>query len=324
MNRTGLIILQGIGALSLLPYPFVLLANVMSIAAPKQTLFGALPFLLLSIYPLLWIGLWVISWLALKSGSVGLAFGLSSVPVLAIVVAFVLYTYSEVSVARFYKSQADDVRQKMETANPLLWTIYRVGGAHRFPAGPVVPVDQAIREIDASPERMNIAAPPYGTPLNVAVSELAFAFTDSPLAKSPYQQDVNRLVRTLVAHGAHFSETEKTDLPAQWKLKRALYDGPITTATGKSSGMANPDRASAMAADAFMLQLDELPLLNQPTKLHGTPLYAAMLEDGPDAITELIKAGAHLSPEEERDPAASATLQRILSNDSELQRAYSK
>jgi hypothetical protein len=323
VNRTGLIILQGIGALSLLPYPFVLLANVMSIAAPKQTLFGALPFLLLSIYPLLWIALWVISWLALRSGSVGLAFGLSGVPVLAIVAAFGFYSYSEVSVARFYKSQSEEVRQKMERANPLLWTIYRVGGAHRFPAGPVVPVDQAIREIDANPERVNIAAPPYGTPLNVAVFELAFAYTDSPVAHTPYQQDATRLVRALVAHGAHFNEAEKIDLRAQWKLKRALYDGPINTATE------NPLvwRILTRKRDGmtlFKLQPDELPLLNQPTKLHGTPLYAAMLEDGPDAITELIKAGGHLSPEEEHDPAASATLQRILSNDSELQNAYSK
>jgi hypothetical protein len=74
----------------------------------------------------------------------------------------------------------------------------------------------------------------------------------------------------------------------------------------------------------FMLRPDEVPLLNQPTKLHGTPLYAALLEDGPDAWTELIKAGAHLSPEEESDPAASASLQHILSNDLELQRAYMK
>src|SRR5215469_4211017 len=120
MNRTGLIVLQGIGALTILPYPFVLLANVMSIAAPGQTKLGALPFLLLSVYPLVWIGLWVVSWLSLKSGSVGLAFALSSVPVLALVAAVGFYLYSEVSVASFYKGQSDDVRRKMEPVNPLL------------------------------------------------------------------------------------------------------------------------------------------------------------------------------------------------------------
>jgi hypothetical protein len=34
MNRGGLIVLQAVGALSILPYPFVLLANIMSMAAP--------------------------------------------------------------------------------------------------------------------------------------------------------------------------------------------------------------------------------------------------------------------------------------------------
>jgi hypothetical protein len=323
VNRTGLIILQGIGALSLLPYPFVLLANVMSIAAPGQTRLGALPFLLLSIYPLVWIALWVISWLALKSGSVGLAFGLSSVPVLAIVAAFGFYTYSEVSVARFYKGQADDVRQKMEPFNPLLWTIYRVGGAHRFPSVPVVPADQAIREIEANPARVNVAAPSYGTPLNVAVFELALDYADSPLSKTPYQQDVRRMVRTLVAQGAKFNDAEKLDLRAQWKLKRALYDGPVTTAAENPLVWRILTRQRD-GVTLFMLRPDERSLLNQPTKLHGTPLFAAMLEDGPDAITELIKAGAHLSPEEESDPAASASLMRILSNDLELKNAYLK
>ena len=323
MNRTGLIVLQGIGALTILPYPFVLLANVMSIAAPGQTKLGALPFLLLSVYPLVWIGLWVVSWLALKSGSTGLAFGLSCVPVIALVAAFGFYFYSEVSVANFYKGQSDDVRRKMEPFNPLLWTIYRVGGAHRFPSVPVVPADQAIREIEANPARVNIAAPSYGTPLDVAVSELALDYTDSQLSRTPYQQDVRRIVRTLVARGAHLSDTEKNDLRTQWKLKRALYDGPVTTATENPLVWRILTRKRD-GVTLFMLRPDEMPLLNQPTKLHGTPLYAALLEDGPDAWTELIKAGAHLSPEEESDPAASASLMKILSSDLELHRAYAK
>ena len=49
--RTGLGLLQGIGALSILPYPFILIANVMSIAAEGQTARGPLPYVLLSLYP---------------------------------------------------------------------------------------------------------------------------------------------------------------------------------------------------------------------------------------------------------------------------------
>jgi hypothetical protein len=60
------------------------------------------------------------------------------------------------------------------------------------------------------------------------------------------------------------------------------------------------------------------------TQLHGTPLYAALLQDGPDAERELILAGAHLSPEESQNPAAAAALTKVLSRDFELKRAYEK
>ena len=84
-SRVVLIILQALGGISLLPYPFVLLANVMSMAGegPRgmQRLLLVAGFGLLSLYPLAWIGLWVMSWRALGRGANGLAFGLSAVPV---------------------------------------------------------------------------------------------------------------------------------------------------------------------------------------------------------------------------------------------------
>src|SRR5215467_9444419 len=83
MNRNGLILLQVIGALSILAYPAVLIANIMSIAAPGHTFRRALPWVLLSLYPLVWIVLDVLAWRAMARGAVRLAFGLSSIPVLA-------------------------------------------------------------------------------------------------------------------------------------------------------------------------------------------------------------------------------------------------
>jgi hypothetical protein len=82
MNR-NLILLQAVGALSILAYPAVLIANVMSIAAPGQTFRRALPFVLLLFYPLVWIVLDVFAWRAMARGGVRLAFGLSSIPALA-------------------------------------------------------------------------------------------------------------------------------------------------------------------------------------------------------------------------------------------------
>lgn len=68
MNRNGLIALQAVGALSILPYPFVLLANIMSIAAPGRNSTNSIPWILLSFYPLVWIGLYVFAWRAMARG----------------------------------------------------------------------------------------------------------------------------------------------------------------------------------------------------------------------------------------------------------------
>src|SRR5579863_7067430 len=135
MNRNGLILLQAVGALTILPYPFVLLANIMSIAAPGQTRAGALPFILLCGYPVVWIGLFWFSWRAMKSGAVGLAFGLSSIPALAMVAVFGVWALSWRSVGKFAVTQNNAAHQKFEAANPLAWTIWRAGGPRKFPFG---------------------------------------------------------------------------------------------------------------------------------------------------------------------------------------------
>src|SRR5580658_9850689 len=101
MNRNGLILLQAVGTLTILPYPFILLANIMSIAAPGQTRTGAIPFILLCGYPIVWIALFVFSWRDMKRGAVGLAFGLSSIPALALVAAAGVWASSWRSVGKF-------------------------------------------------------------------------------------------------------------------------------------------------------------------------------------------------------------------------------
>jgi hypothetical protein len=73
-----------VGALSILPYPFVLLAKIMSMAADNS---APTPFWVpLSLYPIVWILLYMFSWRATAHGAVGLAFGWSSVPALAVLV----------------------------------------------------------------------------------------------------------------------------------------------------------------------------------------------------------------------------------------------
>lgn len=53
-NRAVLVMLQIAGSLSVLAYPAVLLASVMSLAAPGQSVVGAAVSILPMIYPLIW------------------------------------------------------------------------------------------------------------------------------------------------------------------------------------------------------------------------------------------------------------------------------
>jgi hypothetical protein len=94
MKRSGLILLQAVGAISILPYPFILLANIMSIAAPGHNFANSLPWILLSFYPLVWIALDIFAWRAMARGAVGLAFGLSSVPAAATILAAGIFGFS--------------------------------------------------------------------------------------------------------------------------------------------------------------------------------------------------------------------------------------
>src|SRR5262245_48367817 len=86
--RSALTALQVAGMLSLIPFPFILVANVMQIAAPKPAglaafVKGAGPYILLSLYPLVWIVLDALAWGYLRRGEIAHAFAFSAVPVLA-------------------------------------------------------------------------------------------------------------------------------------------------------------------------------------------------------------------------------------------------
>jgi len=83
MSRNRLILLQVLGALSILPYPFVVLAVIFAIYAPGQNPMNAFLLALLLPYPLVWAGLDLFAWRAMQRGAVRLAFGLSSIPAAA-------------------------------------------------------------------------------------------------------------------------------------------------------------------------------------------------------------------------------------------------
>jgi hypothetical protein len=295
MNRNRLILLQAVGALSILPYPFVLLANIMSIAAPGHNSINSLPWIALSFYPLVWIGLYVFSWRAMRRGSVRLAFGLSSIPAFFVLLAVGIFAFSWIGFG-------------------LGMVGIGSGGLH----SETYPINNSLGR---------------GSLLNAALDNL-FISLDGRINGD------TQPVRALVARGEHLNGDEATDLRKTWMLRRVLHDGPVNTASenplvwrivthnrGDSKPFNPltdklPERLDGTAP--FLLKDDEIPLLNRPTMVHGTPLYAALLDHAQDVCTVIIKAGGRLSAEEERDPAAAAALRGIFERDPDLRVVYNK
>lgn len=342
MNRNGLIMLQAVGALSILAYPVVLIANIMSIAAPGHNSTNWLPWVLLSLYPLVWIGLYVLAWCAMARGALGLAFGLSSIPALACFLVIGIYVFSWIGfgLGMVGVGKGGLHVQTYSENNPLLDSISLAGQDTQVPPGPAAAVAKALHDIDANPTLVNLSVPVHGSPLNVALGNLSIGLDGAINGNIQRQQDQMRVVRALVDHGAHLNADEATDLRKTWVLRRALYDGPVTTASENplvwrivthSRGDSKPfnpftDQFPPRQAGpvAFSLKEDEIPLLNLRTRLHGTPLYAALLDSARDAYRVIINAGGRLSAEEEHDPAAAAALQGVFERDPDLRVAYTK
>jgi hypothetical protein len=136
------------------------------------------------------------------------------------------------------------------------------------------------------------------------------------------QQELILVVRALVARGAQFDADEAANLKQQWLLRRALHEGPITTARENPLVWRILTRRRD-GVTPFVTRNKELPLVNVSTELHGTPLYAALLPDAPDAYTEVIEAGGRLSAQEKKDLATRQALQRAL-NTHKLRSEYEK
>lgn len=342
MNRTGLIVLQAFGALSILPYPFVLLANIMSMAAPGHTPASTAFWGLLCLYPLVWIGLYFFSWRALGHGSVGLAFGLSSLPALACLVVVGLYLYSWVGVGLGMAGVGNGGihTQILTKSNVLMDSITLACEDIQVPTGGATALQKALQNLEANPTLVNVSVPGHGTPLNAVVSNFSVTIAGTITGDPQRRDDRIQLIRALVEHGAQLSKEEATDLQKTWRVRRALFDRPVTTATenplvwrivrhdrGDSkpwNPLTEPLPPRNDTPAPFVIRPSETELVNRPTRLHGTPLYAALLDNAPDVSTVIIKAGGRLSQEEEHDPGASSALNALFEHTPELRTEYNR
>jgi hypothetical protein len=338
MNRSGLVAVQAVGALSILPYPFVVLANIMSAAAPGRTATTTLAWMLLSLYPFVWIALDVFAWRAMGRGAAGLAFGLSSVPAAATILGAGIYLFSWIGfgLGSVGVGPGGVHSTTYPTNNEAIDSVILAGKDIELGHDPAGSVERTLRRVDANPKLINVAVAPYGSALNVALTALSISLDGT----MPPQQDRLKLVRGLVARGAKLSGDEALDLTKTWRLRRALYDGPVRTAEenplvwrivthnrGESKPF-NPltDKLPPRSntPPPFLLRTSELALLNRTTQLHGTPLYAALLDDAPDVCGVIINAGGKLSAEEQRDVAAASALRSLFERNPELKPAYDK
>lgn len=322
-GRIGLIIVQAIGALSIIPYPFVLIANIMSIAAEGQTVAGAAPFVLLSLYPAVWIVLDVLAWRAMGRGSVGLAFVYSSVPVVLSLGGVLFFMLDTRAASRREKDRLRAVQARVNRANPLAWTLMCYYGRPRYQGTTPVSLDTVLKAIAGAPG-INDPVPEDGTPLRIALWNLKMRWDGTPGGDRPEERV--RIVRELIAHGAQLSGDERTFLQDVVRVKLARlkdpaieaaeteHENPLVWRIVKSAGRARVE-----------LRPEDTGLLNRPTRLYGTPLLASMLLLDQGALAaDLIEAGARLSREEERDPAGKQALEDLFKNRPQLRRVYGR
>ncbi len=289
-HRIGLIVLQAIGALSILPYPAILVANVMSIAAPGQSLPGALPFLLLSLYPLLWIALDWMSWVHFKRGDLTWAYGLSAVPVVIMAIGLAFAVVSTASGLKQMKDRRAAFRAEVEQANPLAWSIMAYYG-FRYEIPNKLPLQTVLSQIETA-QRINEPVAKHGTPLGIALWNFRIKWDWDGVSGDEEQRGTQQIIRALVARGARLSTEEAASPIHVCRLRLAMMEGPNATA------VENPLVWSIIKGDLtyrapFFLTKAERTLLNKPTRLYGTPLAASKLLPNSNYIsTQLFALGA--------------------------------
>jgi hypothetical protein len=129
VKRSTLLLMQIAGAVTLLAYPMVLLASLMSLAAEPGAASGLvtasmrLLFAASLFYPLIWGLLWFASWRAFKRGRPVLAALLSSPPLLVLAAFAGLMVFGsayEALTGRGYSAEQTKEAQRVAATSPLL------------------------------------------------------------------------------------------------------------------------------------------------------------------------------------------------------------
>ena len=278
--KQKLLVLQGVGAVTLFPYPGVVLATIMAVGSQRESDSGPValigPVLLAAsvAYPVIWVALWWSSWRALRSGETRRALVLSAPPA-----ALTLIGVVGTMVVTLLASMGVGDRHEALLArdqNPLAASIIE------FPNGSLNwrELQEEIRNAD--PALLSKEVEYDGTPLRIAVRSTNLA---SSLDSSLAPRHSVEIVRLLLARGAKLSAVElETDPGTVWAAQ--AIEGGITL-PDRGAAQENPlvwTIVTARAQDERSLEAaienaaaKDRALLNRVTRAYGTPVRAALL-----------------------------------------------
>jgi hypothetical protein len=321
-TKVKLLVLQGVGAVTLLFYPGVILATIMAVGSQRGGDTGLAasmgPILLVAscAYPVIWAVLWWSSWRALRRGEARRALVLSAPPAalafIGVVGTMVVTLLASLGVGD--RHEALLARQQ----NPLAASLIE------FPNGSLNwrELQEEIRNAD--PALLSKEVEYDGTPLRIALRSTNLA---SSLDSSLAPRHALEIVRLLVARGAKLSTAElETDADTVW-MAHTIERG--VTLPDRGAAQENPlvwTIVTARAQDERSLEAavesaaaKDRALLNRITRAYGTPLRAALLRKFNRAAELLIARGAIPSVTEADVPSFARQLDALLAESSNPQ-----
>ena len=339
--RRWLVVLQILGALSLLIYPGILLANVMSLAAPPSPNPGLLDALVKGLlwvmlgYPLIWIVLWWLSWRVLRRGSTTLAFVLSTPPALffaALGVVLLGGSFYGASMMRDYEASRSRVGQVVAAQNAL------AGSLLLYETEDVSwdALRSAIESADDTQLNTPVTVPMAEIPgLEVTTFEAVAIKPQSPLALALKHSNLDRsydtataqarfleAARLMIGRGARLSEEEgRTDVRLAWMAEvlprgvalpdpRAEQENVLVVRIMSADG-SNEAEVSNLIHEYSRTRPE---LLMRATTTYGTPLRAALIRNATHHIESLLYTGALLSDAERAIPSVAYALEQFLAH----------
>jgi hypothetical protein len=320
-TKNKLLLLQAIGAVTLLFYPGVVLATIMAVGSQQgddagiAALIGPIVLVASFAYPVIWAALWWSSWRALRRGETRRALVLSAPPaaiaVIGVVATMVMTLLASMGIGDRHEALL------ARSQNPLAASLIE------FPNGSLnwSQLQEEIRNADRTLLFQEVEYD--GTPLRIALRSTKLA---SSLDSSLAPRHSLEIVRLLLARGATLSAAElETDAETVW-VAQAIERGVTLPDRGAAqenalvwtivTAPAQDDRSFDAAIESAAT---DRALLNRSTRAYGTPLRAALLRKFNRAAELLISRGATLSTTEADIPSVVHQLDTLLAESSNPQ-----